>query len=46
MKSYFTQVFVAELAHKASRTRCHVASASSSSCAEKSSALYLIPVAV
>lgn len=37
---------MAKLAHKASRTRCHVASAFSSSCAEESSALELMPVAV
>lgn len=45
-KVFFRSGFAAELAHKVSGTRCHVAIAFSSSCTEESSALELMPVAV
>lgn len=45
-KSFFSQVSVAELTHKASRAWCHVASTFSSSCAEESSALEFKPVEI
>lgn len=44
--SFCSQVFRAELAHRASRTRCHVARAFSLSCAEGFSALALRPVTI
>lgn len=44
--SFCSQVFGAELAHRASRTRCHMARAFSLSCAEGFSALALRPVTI